>query len=398
MPPEADLRQAGKVLECDDGAFRFEPREIPRLEGKVLSLAAFAEAAAASKHLPDSADNSRDIDRLLAGEIIEISQPASRPNIHVLPAAPPTNPLDDLLADLEAEAPDELLFAQVGVVTQNPRGWRGSLERDWRRRGWELRHCSTSGEFSLEGLDVLVVHQHLASARVAREEEWLNLIYRAEQSDPQVPVVWVAPLGDPVWVHRLIEAGVSFLMPAPPGDAGETTARFMASLSLVVDRTLNAQQAKGGTELPTAVSELVDALLYEAAPEQAVGSLLQLTAEQVARGAVMIVEGTAIRCRAGFGFPLNREDPALPRGVGLLERVIRSGQALMEIEPEAGGARRLAGVLGIVELPEATSVIPLGRRGMVAGMLVADNAGEPLPDLAELVLIAGRLGGVIVGC
>jgi hypothetical protein len=35
---------------------------------------------------------------------------------------------------------------------------------------------------------------------------------------------------------------------------------------------------------------------------------------------------------------------------------------------------------------------------MVAGMLVADNAGEPLPDLAELVLIAGRLGGVIVGC
>jgi hypothetical protein len=110
-----------------------------------------------------------------------------------------------------------------------------------------------------------------------------------------------------------------------------------------------------------------------------------------------MVEETAIRCRAGFGYPLDRDDTALPRGVGLLERVIRSGEALTEIEPVAGGALRLARVLGVAELPEATAVIPLGRGGAAAGLLVADREGGPLPDLAELILLAGRLGGVIVG-
>ena len=396
VPSEADLHHASLVLQCTGGVFRFEPCKIDRIEGEAVSLTAFAEAAA-SRRVSSSAGSSVEIERLLDGEILEISQPESRTAIHVLPAAPPQNPLEDLLSDLEAEAPEELLFAQVGVVAQDPRMWRGSLESSWRRRGWKARLFAVSDEVSLEGLDALVVHHQQATIRVGRESDWLELIRSAEEIQPQVPVVWVAPLGDSVWVHQLIEAGVSFLMPAPQGETGEAMARFIDGLSRVVDRQLQARPIEGRVELPTAVSELVDALLYDAKPEQAVGSLLQLAAEQLSRGAVLTVEETVIRCRAGFGYPLDRNDTGLPRGVGLLERVIRSGEALTEIEPEAGGARRLAGILGVTELPEAAAVIPLGRGGTAAGLLVADNNGEPLPDLAELVLLAGRLGGAVVG-
>jgi hypothetical protein len=55
----------------------------------------------------------------------------------------------------------------------------------------------------------------------------------------------------------------------------------------------------------------------------------------------------------------------------------------------------VAGVLGVSELPTATAVIPLGRCGAVVGVLVADREGEELPDMADLVLLVGRLGGVV---
>lgn len=397
VPSPDDLRHAARVLSCSDGFFRFEPTEPPRIEGEALSLTAFAEAAFASRRESGSSDPSVEIERLFDEEIFEIAQLEDRPNIHVLPSEPPQNPLEDLLADLEAEAPGELLFAQVGVVAQDPTVWRGALESGWRRRGWEVRLFALTEEVPLEGLDVLVVHHQQATVRAGRETAWLRLIKTAEEAEPRVPVVWVAPLGDPVWTHQLITGGVSFLMPAPQGSTGEALARFSEALSLVVDRQLQARRVAGGTELPAAVSDLVDALLHDSKPEQAVGSLLQLAAEQLSRGAVLMVEETAIRCRAGFGYPLDRDDTALPRGVGLLERVIRSGEALTEIEPVAGGALRLARVLGVAELPEATAVIPLGRGGAAAGLLVADREGGPLPDLAELILLAGRLGGVIVG-
>ncbi len=397
LPSADDLRHAARVLSRSEGVFRFEPAHIARIEGEALSLTAFAEAAFASRRGSRSNDPALEIERLLDEEVFNLSQLEDRPNIHVLPTAPPQNPLEDLLADLEAEAPGELLFAQVGVVAQDPRPWRGSLENAWRRRGWEVRLFGVTEDVSPEELDVLVVHHQQATVRAGREDAWLRLIKRAYEAEPRVPVVWVAPLGDPVWTHQLIEAGVSFLMPAPQGSIGDAVTRFSEALSLVVDRQLQTRRVAGGTELPAAVSELVDALLHDSKPEQAVGSLLQLAAEQLSRGAVLMVEEMAIRCRAGFGYPLDRYDTALPRGVGLLERVIRSGEAMIKIEPVAGGARRLAQVLGVAELPEATAVIALGRGGAAAGLLVADREGAPLPDLSELVLLAGRLGGAIVG-
>jgi hypothetical protein len=146
--------------------------------------------------------------------------------------------------------------------------------------------------------------------------------------------------------------------------------------------------------LPAAVTELVDALLYEADPDQAVGVLLQLASGHFSRGAVLMVEETAIRCRAGFGYPLARGTQALPRGLGILERVIRSSQPTIGIDPAAEGSQRLAEVLGIGDLPSSFAIIPLGVGASVTGALVADREGSPLPDLSELIVLAGRLGGV----
>jgi hypothetical protein len=84
------------------------------------------------------------------------------------------------------------------------------------------------------------------------------------------------------------------------------------------------------------------------------------------------------------------------RGVDLLERVIGDGEAVMSVEPDTDDARQLAAVLGIERMAAETALIPLGRSGTVAGVLVADRGGEDLPDLADLVRLAGRLGGAAV--
>jgi len=388
-PPKVDLEAAGKVLRCRRGEFRFSPGDASPIEGEVLSLADFAEAAGtAARYL--------EVDRLLEEDFVEISQPGKGAQIHVLPAEPPQNPLDDLLADLEIEAPGELLFAQIGVVAQDPRWWRGTIEREWQQRGWQLCHYEIGEDVSLDGIELLVVHLHNVSTIAGREEEWLKLIARATTADPPVPVVWVAPLGDAAWVHRLIDAGVSFLLPAPQAEAGEAMTRFAGGLARVVERQIQARHREGHSALPSGVTELIGALLSETEPDQGISWLLQLAAERFTRGAVLIVEDTAIRCRAGFGYPLNRDRTALPRGVGMIEHVIRSGEALTTIDPDAGGVRHLSGVLGIAELPAQTAIIPLGRSGGVAGVLVADRQGDALPDLAELVHLAGRLGGAAV--
>jgi hypothetical protein len=144
------------------------------------------------------------------------------------------------------------------------------------------------------------------------------------------------------------------------------------------------------------VSDLVGAILSESDPDRGVRSLLQLASESFMRGAVFTVDDSAIRCRAGFGYPLDRNATVLPRGLGLLEEVVQSGTAVMAIEPASLGGRRVAEVCGIAELPAQTALIPLGRFGSVSGVLVADRRGAGLPDLEELVVLAGRLGGAVV--
>jgi hypothetical protein len=251
-------------------------------------------------------------------------------------------------------------------------------------------------EFDPAGFDAVIIHHREASARSGREAEWLRLVRGASDGEPPVPVIWVAPLGDHEWVHRLIEAGVSFLMPAPLGEAGEAFSRFTEGLTRVVDRQLQRPRDLRDAGVSASVSELVGALLSASDPDEGVRSLLTLAAESFSRGALLAVSATTIRSRAGFGYPMNSARTTLPRGFGLLERVIRSGEAVLEIDSSSGGARLLAEVCGVNELPAQTALIPLGRLNAVAGVLVADREGEVLPDLDELVVLAGRLGGAVI--
>jgi hypothetical protein len=397
VPPSGDFERAGRILACTEGAFRFEPGEVARIDGPSLSLSAFADAIRSGVQDPRGGRLSDlEMDRLVSGEITELAQSATLPNIHRLPTEPPVNPLDDFLADLADEAPQELLFAQIGVVAPDPRPWRGALENEWRRRGWEVHLVGAGDDLRLADLDVLVVHHTSSVSRTGNEQKWLDLVRKAREATTPVPVVWAASLGDPAWVHELVAAGVSFLLPVPPGEGGQVHNRFVDDITGVVDGQLRCLRAAKPPVLPAAVSELVDALLYEADSEQAMGALLQLAAGHLTRSALLVVQETAIRCRAGFGYPLAQGTQALPRGLGLLERVIRSGEPTMGIDSAAGGSHHLAEVLGLAELPSATALIPLGGGATVAGMLVADREGQPLPDLSELVVLAGRLGGAVV--
>jgi hypothetical protein len=388
-PSEDQLRLARRVLSCRVGHFSFQPQLITPIEGRALGLSALAAAA-------EGIDTDTEIDALLTDEIFDFQISSDTVKIHVLPSQPLPNPLDEMLVDLAAEAPSELLFAEIGVIAQDPRLWRGSIDRQWRQLGWRLVLVPMSEPIEIENYDVLVVHHQQSMARVGRERDWLELIRHGCTADPTVPVVWVAPLGDPEWVHQLIDAGVSFMMPSPQGDTGEVASRFVADLTSVVDRQLQNRQRRVETGLSSSVSDLVGAILSESDPDRGLQSLLQLASENFTRGAVFTVDDRAIRCRAGFGYPLDRNATVLSRGLDLLEQVVQSGTAVMEIEPEAEGARRLAGVCGLAELPAATALIPLGRFGSVAGMLVADREGCGLPDIEELVVLAGRLGGAVV--
>jgi hypothetical protein len=362
-----------------------------------MTLNALADAAETTNQVWQAVQSGDvDIERLFAGEVLELSRPAPAANIHVLPPQPVGNPLDELLNELQENAPDELLLTTVGVVSQDPRIWRGSLANDWRRRGWELRVVDDPSKIAVSGVNALLLHQEEAFDRTDLEDRWIALVREAAAASPAVPAVWIGRTRDPRWLHRLIGAGVSFVMPAPASPASRAVSRFGDDLAAVLDRQITTRQLLASVRRPRTVYELVDALLDGGDSDEAVGTLLQLASNQLKRGAVLMVEDTAIRCRAGYGYPLNRQVTALPRGVALLERAVRSGEAVIGLAPDSGAAMHLARVLGVERLPAETAIIPLGAGARVVGLLVADRDGEPLPELREITLLACCLGGMAV--
>lgn len=389
VPSAEKLEIAREVIRCRSGEFRFLPCGVHHADTEMLSLTAFAEAAG-------PVGRGMKLANLVDEPDTESTAPSESPKIHVLPAVPLSDPLDDLLTDLESEVSTDLILAEVGVMAEDPRIWQGAIERQWRRRGWKIHNLSDPDTVQFENLDLLVVHHKSATVRTGKEDQWLGLLRRAAEAESATPVIWVGPLADPTWVHQLIAAGVVFLMPPPQGDSGEVILRFVEDLSTIVDRQLKVFPIRKGPKPASGLSELVEAFLSESSPDHGLRSLLQLASESFSRGVVLLVGESSIQCRAGFGYPLDRNRTDFPRGVEVVERVICSGEALMEIAPDDPGVDQLAAVLGISRVPMATALIPLGRYGSVAGLLVADRSGDPLPGLDDLVVFAGRLGGAIV--
>ncbi len=397
-PPSApEAERIRDILASGEGQFRFEPGKFGVSEpAESISLVSLIPAPSSGEPAgrPQFASD-RNVGELL-GEAGRAAPAAEEPRIHMLPHDAPEHPLDDLLGELETTAPEELLFAQIGLVTSDPRFWEGSLERRWRRRGWRVRRFEMPSDVPVDQLDVLIVHQHLSSTRVGSEHAWLDLVGRAAGVAPPVPSIWVGPVGDPVWVHQLISAGVMFLMPSPQSDRGDSVRRFHDAIETVVARHLMVRMHLDTDPARLVEGELLDVLLHGQESGRGLSVLLQLAAGCLQRGAVIGVEETAIRCRAGFGYPLSRGRVAAPRGIGVIERVLRSRTPVMSVDPESGGVRQIARMLGVEKLDQETVLIPLCAGPSVTGILVGDRRGASPESLEELTTLAARMGGVLV--
>lgn len=395
---QSDLEDVGEVLDLSTGRYSFHPKEIESDPGRVIidsgefliAVRSFRKAGRASFA------SELDVESLISGHVMEIAGRIDRPEIHVLADVPvPDNPLEDLLGDLEATAPEELLMSTIGVITVDPRPWRSGLQREWKQRAWEIRFFGDPLDLPEEHFDLVVVYHQLSMTRVGSHEDWIRLVQGLVKRG--VPVLWVGPLADPMWVARLVDAGVGFLLPPPQGDAGEAWKRFGGTLTQVAENLLVSAGRTGlETEAPPAIVELVDSLLHGAENEEAIASFLQLSSTELQRGAILSVEPTRLRCRAGFGYSLLVGGASLPRGLGILERVIRTGDSYTSIDGRSAAARQLAGVLGVEDLPDDTVLIPLKHRESVVGVFVGDCEGASLPELRDIKLLAARLGGVFV--
>ncbi len=396
-PDPSETTRIRSILSSGEGQFRFEPgnpaQEAPPGGVSVLSLAGATPLGEISDRPQFASD--RPVEDLLGGSA-ETFEVVEETKIHLLPEDAPQNPLDDLLSELEATAPEELLFAQIGLVATDPRFWGGSLARTWRRRGWELRSFESPSEVPVNELDVLIVHQHLSVLRSGSEEAWLALVSRAAGSAPPVPSIWIGPLGDPAWVHRMISAGVMFLMPPPQSDGGESLRRFHDAVEAVIARQLTMRMHLDAGQTRLVEGELLDVLLHGQESVRGLSVLLQLAAGALQRAAVIGIEETAVRCRAGFGYPLSRGQAAAPRGIGVIERVLRSRAPVLSLDPESAGAQQIAKMLGIEKLVRESVLIPLCAGPSVTGILVGDRRGASLESLEELTTLAARMGGVLM--
>jgi len=394
----AELEEVAAVLDASEGSYSFIRKEMPGDPHRVLIdagefLAALRSLAPASKAAFAS---EVDVESLVAGHVMAIAERVDRPEIHVLADAPVAeNPLEDLLVDLEETAPDELMMTRIAVMTVDPRPWRRGLQREWKRRAWKIEFFGDPLDVPQEHFDLVTIHHQLSMTRVGSHDDWIALVERLTRGN--IPVVGVGPLGDPMWVARLVEAGVGFLLPPPQGDAGESWKRFGRTLTHIVERLLDSwKSARLEPGTAPAIVELVDGLLHGAESQYALASFLQLASVDLHRGAILVVEPTRLRCRAGFGYPDLDGGQSLPRGLGLLERVIRTGESFSGIDGGSAAALQLSRVLGLESLPDQTVLIPLLHRTSVAGIFVGDREGRPLPELRDLNILARRLGGVFV--
>ncbi len=392
--PDLELcRRLHRMLSSGAGTFQFSEGSVEAIDGDTVALTGLVEVVRArGERSPFASD--LDFDELL-GDGTET--PLRETKVVMLSEQALEDPIADLLTDLEAMDPDEVLVAPIGVIANDPRLWRNA-ELDWRKRGWQQRLLSTPSEVPLEEIDLLIIQHSLSTTRVGHEDDWIALIRRAAGRTPPVPVLWSGPLGDPIWVHRLVEAGVSFLLPAPSGLTGETASRYLHSVQRVTDRLLMQRGDTPTSERSSSLVQLMDALLSDSDPQGAVTAILQMAAVHFARGALLSVEDTAFRCRAGFGYSMSPGSGLLPRGVGLLERVVRSRRPVVGLDDaSSGGARQLGRLLGLETLEEETSIVPLLDGDLVAALLVGDRCGESqtVDELEEVILLGQRLGGLL---
>lgn len=386
-PTSDGLKTLRRLFPAKEGRFRFEQDLGLESDEKLVSLGILEDLSVRAGSAGLSSD--LQVEELLQASLSGPLPDAQIREIHQLPAGELEDPMAELVEDLQDVAPEDLQLAQVGVVAADPRLWRGTVEHDWRRRGWELKLLA-GPDANLEGIDLVVVHHQLSVTRVGSEGEWLRMVENACSPAVGVPLVWVGPLGDLRWVERLVDAGVSFLLPPPAGDRGEPLERFHAALASIVERLL--ERGRGGASQRDTFARLAEALFSDGAAAGGVATVLQMAARSLDRAAVIRVEATSFRSVAGFGYTLHEGVRALPRGIAILEHAARGRETVTSLTDPGQGRRQLARLLGVEHVSNNTCVVPLQAGGRPVAVLVGDRQGEDLTDLDDLIRLAPRLG------
>ncbi len=386
-PTSDGLTTLRKLFSATEGRFRFEQDLDLTLDEKLVSLGILEDLSTRAGSAGLNSD--LQLEKLLKTSFSEPLPDARIREIHHLTPGELEDPMAELVEDLQDLAPEDLQLAQVGVVASDPRLWRGTVEQDWRRRGWEMKLLPGS-DAGLEGIDLVVVHHQLSVTRVGSEGEWLAMVKEACSSARSIPLVWVGPLGDPRWVERLVEAGVSFLLPPPAGDRGEPLVRFHAALASIVERLL--ERGRRGFSQQSAFARLAETLFSEGEEASGVATVLQVAARSLDRAAVIRVEPTSFRSMAGFGYALHEGLRALPRGIAILEHAARGRETVIGLTDPGQGRRQLARLLGVEHVASNTCVVPLQAGGRPVAVLVGDREGDDLTDLDDLIRLAPKLG------
>jgi len=297
------------------------------------------------------------------------------------------DPFSDLRASLsEVDLPGGAV--NVAVFSADPRPYR-AMELDWQARGWKT---TVLGEpLWPEGLEPRVVVLHLPTSvtLVGQEAVWIELAQKAAARRPPVPVVWVGGLTDPWLRHQAVMAGVSFLLPAPVGEVGETARWFRDEVTLLVDRAVSGRQA-GPAGDSEAFRDFFFALHMDATPAEARASLLRVASAHFAAGLLVATSVSGFDPLGSFGLPPGASF-RLNRGVELLEQV---ATRCLPVSAAAGDA--LGTALGV----DATTVVhglPVVAGPRCVAVFVGarpEQRSEGSASLRDLVARSGSLLGL----
>lgn len=298
---------------------------------------------------------------------------------------------EDPFSDLRASLSEiELPGGPVGVtvVTGDPRPYR-AMELDWQARGWNaVVVCEPRWP---EGPDPRVVVLHLPTSvtLVGQEAVWIELAQLAAGRRPPIPVIWVGGLTDPWLRHQAVMAGVSFLLPAPVGEVGETARWFRDEVTMLVERAVSGRQA-GPAGDAEAFRDFFFALNMDATPAEARASLLRVAGAYFGAGVLLIPSAQGYESIASYGLP-HGGAVRLPRGEALVEDV---ASRCLPVSAPVGHA--LADALGVED-----GAVVHGMPVLASGDCVATFVGvrplargEGSSALRDLMARSGSLLGL----
>jgi hypothetical protein len=228
------------------------------------------------------------------------------------------DPLTDLRDSLTEVALPEAII-RIAVVSADPRPYR-AMEIDWRTRGWQLGVTSAPQWPEGPAPDALIVHLPTSVTLVGQERGWLDLAREAAARKPRVPVLWIGGLVDPWLRHQAIMAGVSFLLPAPVGEVGETARWFREEVTALVDGIVSGRLSGAPAE-DEAFRDFFVALHMDASPAEVRASLLRVAGGSFDAGLLLAVRDGGFEPLGSYGVSVP-VSPRLGRGDAVLEEVV----------------------------------------------------------------------------